>query len=406
LALAVEALPAWVQDLILALALTLVDVATLLFYRTQLHPFWAALTLVALETLPLAWRRSWPVAMFVVAGLARATYDAIGLGFAPLPLGVAIAYFTVIERSRPAVRRIITVLLAIGVVRSQLMPGHTQPYDVTVVSLIFITAGMAGVLSRTRHAYLQEVEARAVEAEAQREAGTARAAATERARIARELHDVVAHHVSLMAVQAEAARSLLPGRPDEAARSVDVIGATARAALTELRRLLGVLRAPAEEPQTSPSVSLAGLDSVLDQVRDAGLPVEVTVTGTASPLTPGTDLTAYRIIQEALTNSLRHAGASRAEVSLAYEPGFVTVCVTDDGAGPGAAGSGRPRPVASRAEGNGSGGASPGGVSAGGLSSGGFGLAGIAERVASCGGSLTVGPTGAGFAVTARLPAP
>ena len=396
-----EALPAWVQDLILALALTLVDVATLVFYRSQLHPFWAALTLVALETLPLAWRRSWPVATFVVTGLARATYDAIGLGFAPLPLGVAIAYFTVIERSRPAVRRIITVLLAIGVIRSQLMPGHTQPYDITVVSLIFITAGMAGVLSRTRHAYLQEVEARAVQAEAQRDADTARAAATERARIARELHDVVAHHVSLMAVQAEAARSLLPGRPDEAARSVDVIGATARAALTELRRLLGVLRGPAEEPQTSPSVSLAGLDSVLDQVREAGLPVEVTVTGTASPLTPGTDLTAYRIIQEALTNSLRHAGASRAEVSLAYEPGFVTVCVTDDGPGPAVAGSGRPAPATSRAEGNGS-----GGVSSGGVSSGGFGLAGIAERVASCGGSLTVGPTGAGFAVTARLPAP
>jgi signal transduction histidine kinase len=133
---------------------------------------------------------------------------------------------------------------------------------------------------------------------------------------------------------------------------------------------------------------------VLDQVREAGLPVEVTVTGAASPLTPGTDLTAYRIIQEALTNSLRHAGASRAAVSLAYEPGFVTVCVTDDGPGPG------------RAEGNGSGGTSSAGAAAGRVVSGGFGLAGIAERVASCGGSLTVGPTGAGFAVTARLPAP
>ncbi len=380
-----EGLPAWVQDLILALTLTLVDVATLVFYRSQLHPFWAAVTLVALETLPLAWRRSWPAATFVVTGLARATYDAVGLGFAPLPLGVAIAYFTVVERSRPGVRRTLTVLLAAGVIRSQLMPGHTQPYDFTVVSLIFITAGMAGVLSRTRRAYLREVEASAAQAQAQRDADTARAAATERARIARELHDVVAHHVSLMAVQAEAASSLLPGQPDQAARSVEVIGTTARAALTELRRLLGVLRGPAEEPQTAPAVSLAGLDSVLDQVRQAGLPVEVTVTGTAAPLTPGTDLTAYRIIQEALTNSLRHAGASRAEVSLAYEPGFVTVRVTDDGAGPDA---GR---------------AAPGAPS---RSSGGFGRAGIAERVASCGGSLTVGPTGAGFAVTARLPAP
>ena len=395
------ALPAWVLDLILALALTLVNVATLVFYRSQLHPFWLALTLVVLETLPLAWRRSWPAATFLVAGLPRSIYDSIGLGFAPLPLAQAIAYFTVIERCRPAVRRILTVLLAIGIVRSQLLPGHTQPYDFTVVSLIFVTAGMAGVLSRTRHAYLQDAEARAAQAESQRDAGTARAAAAERTRIARELHDVVAHHVSLMAVQAEAARSLLPGRPDEAARSVDVIGATARAALTELRRLLGVLRGPAEGLQTAPSVSLAGLDMVLNQVREAGLPVEVTVTGTASQLTPGTDLTAYRIIQEALTNSLRHARASRAEVSLAYEPGYVTVCVADDGPGPGGNGSGGNGPGS-----HGPGSHGPGGPGRGGPSSDGFGLAGIAERVASCGGSLTLGPTGAGFAVTARLPAP
>jgi signal transduction histidine kinase len=389
LAEAVAALPARVQDLILALALTAVDVATLLFYHSQLHPFWAALTLVALETLPLAWRRSSPMMTFLVVGAARVAYDRAGLGFAPLPLGPAIAYFTVIERCPPLIRRVLTGLLVAGMITSQLAPGHNEPYDITVAALIFITAGLAGVLSRTRHAYLQEVEARAVQAETQRDAGTARAAAAERARIARELHDVVAHHVSLMAVQAEAARSLLPTRPEEAARSVDIIGTTARAALTELRRLLGVLRGPAPDPQTAPSVSLAGLGTVLDQVREAGLGVELTVTGTSSQLSPGTDLTAYRIIQEALTNSLRHAQASQAEVTLAYEPGYVTVRVTDDGP--------------PRAGGNGP---APGGSGPDGSSSGGFGLAGIAERVASCGGSLTVGPNGTGFAVTARLPAP
>jgi signal transduction histidine kinase len=382
LALAVTRLPAWVQDLALALALTVANVATLLFYRAQLHPFWLALTLVVLETLPLALRRRGPAATFVAAGLPRTIYDSLGLGFAPLPLAQAIAYFTVIERSRPAVRRILTVVLVLGILRSQfLLPGHSQPYDFTVVSLIFITAGMAGVLSRTRQAYLAEVEARAAVAEAQRDRATAAAAAAERTRIARELHDVVAHHVSLMAVQAEAAGALLPDRPVAAARSVEVIGATARAALTELRRLLGVLRGPAPDPETSPPVSLAGLGTVLDQVRQAGLVVELTVTGPAAELSPGTDLTAYRIVQEALTNSLRHAQATRAEVTLDYEPGFVTVRVTDDG--PGAT-------VASAAAPNGD---------------GGFGLAGIAERVASCGGSLTVGPAGRGFAVTARLPA-
>jgi len=385
LALAVTRLPVWVQDLVLALALTVANVATLLFYRAQLHPFWLALTLVVLETLPLALRRRWPAATFLAVGLPRTIYDSLGLGFAPLPLAQAIAYFTVIERSRPAVRRILTVVLVLAIIRSQfLLPGHSQPYDFTVVSLIFITAGMAGVLSRTRQAYLTEVEARAAAAEAERDRATARAAAAERTRIARELHDVVAHHVSLMAVQAEAAGALLPDRPVEAARSVEVIGATARAALTELRRLLGVLRGPAPDAQTTPSVSLAGLGTLLDQVREAGLAVELTVTGAATELSPGTDLTAYRIIQEALTNSLRHAQASRAEVTLAYEPGFVTVRVTDDGSAPAGAG-----PASTPA---------PNG-------DGGFGLAGIAERVASCGGSLTVGPAARGFAVTARLPA-
>jgi signal transduction histidine kinase len=141
---------------------------------------------------------------------------------------------------------------------------------------------------------------------------------------------VVAHHVSLMAVQAEAATSLLPGRPVEARRSVEIIGDTARQALTELRRLLGVLRSPSERPETAPSASLADIGEVLDQVRGAGLEVELEVMGTPGPLAPSVDL---------LTGS-------------------------------------------------------------------GLGLAGIAERVASCGGNLTVGPTPAGgFAVTARLPA-
>jgi signal transduction histidine kinase len=412
LALMVATLPARVQDLLLAVALTLVNVATLVAYRSHLHPFWAAVVLVAAETLPLVWRRSWPVATFIVVGAARVTYDVIGLTFAPLPLGPAIAYFTVIERCRPRTRRVLTAVLVAGMVTSQLSPGHNEPYDITVAALIFLTAGMAGVLSRTRRAYLHEVEARAASAEARRDQETARAAAAERARIARELHDVVAHHVSLMAVQAEAARSLLPARPEEAARSVDIIGTTARAALTELRRLLGVLRGPADDLQTAPSVSLAGLDAVLDKVRGAGLPVVLTVTGAATPLTPGTDLTAYRIIQEALTNSLRHARASRAEVTLAYEPGFVTVRVIDDGLGP--AGDSSPPPGDSHQPG-GDGhqpdvttpGPSGQAVSRPGLNGGaGFGLAGIAERVASCGGSLAVGPTGSGFAVTARLPTP
>jgi signal transduction histidine kinase len=216
LARALAALPP--RDLLLALALTVIDVTTLVPYRSQLHPFWAAVVLVAAQTIPLATRSVWPALTFILVGLPRVAYDLIGLHFAPLPLGPALAYFTVIERCRPPVRRVITVVLVLGMLTSQLKPGHSEPYDISVSALVFLTAWMAGVLSRTRHAYVAEVEARAARAEAERDAETARAALAERTRIARELHDVVAHHVSLMAVQAEAASSLLPSRPADAAR--------------------------------------------------------------------------------------------------------------------------------------------------------------------------------------------
>ncbi len=209
----------------------------------------------------------------------------------------------------------------------------------------------------------------------------------------------MAHHVSLIAVQAEAATSLLPGRPAEAQGSVEVIGDTARQALTELRRLLGVLRRPSERPETAPTASLGELGEVLDQVRGAGLPVDLEIVGTPGPLAPGVDLTAYRIIQEALTNTIRHAHATRAAVRLCYEPGYITVSITDSGrqrGGPSPAAGAGTRTGRTR---------QPGSPLTGAGSSG-LGLAGIAERVASCGGHLTVGPTQAdGFAVTARLPA-
>src|SRR5580658_5988970 len=135
--------------------------------------------------------------------------------------------------------------------------------------MIFSTAWAAGVLNRTKRASLEAARSRAERAEAELDRHAAREAAAERARIARELHDVVAHHVSLMAVQAEAATSLLPDRPEQARRSVEIIGDTARLALTELRRLLGVLRSPSERLETAPSASLADIGEVLDQVRGA-----------------------------------------------------------------------------------------------------------------------------------------
>jgi signal transduction histidine kinase len=401
------ALPPRLQDFALALALTVADVAALVPYRSALHPFPLALALVIAQNIPLTWRRQWPVAVLIASGIPRIAYDQLGLGYAPVPLANAIAFFTVMERCPPVTRRVVLVLVAIGTTISQLSPGHNQPYDATVSVLTSLTAWLAAVLSRTRRAYIQEAEARAARAESARDSEVAQAAVAERTRIARELHDVVAHHVSLMAVQAEAATALLPGRPEAAAQSVDVIAATARQALTELRRLLGVLRGPSEHLQTAPAMSLADLGAVLEQVRHAGLPVELTVRGTPCALAPGIDLTAYRIVQEALTNTLRHAQAARAAVTVSYEPGFVTVSVTDSQADTAPQPAAQPEParVAGAAQlaparnGTALAGRTPA------LASG-FGLAGIAERVASCGGNLSVGPTGTGgFAVTARLPA-
>ena len=396
--------PPRMQDLALAVALAIYNVGSLIPETRHLQLPYVALLLAALQALPLAWRRRWPVAVYFAVGIPRATYDQLGLNFAPIPLGPAIAYYTIMDRSSTRVRVLVSALTLVGIVRSQLLPGHNEPYDFFVVVLQFAVAGTLGILSRTRRAYVQEVEARAEHAEAERARQVALAAAAERARIARELHDVVAHHVSLMAVQSEAAAALLPGRPAEASKSVEVIGRTAREALTELRRLLGVLRGPADidgRATTAPSPSISQLDDVLGQVRHAGIAVDLRVEGAPSKLPPGVDLAAFRIVQEALTNTVKHSGASEAAVTVSYEPGFVTVSVTDSGKGAVVitvdSKASRSRNQASARDGGGPRLAD----------SVGFGLAGIAERVASCGGKLTVGPGDAGgFAVTARLPAP
>ncbi len=399
------ALPPRGQDLVLALALAVYNAGSLIPEARQLRLPDVAFALVVLQALPLIWRRRWPVAIYLVIGIPRTLYDDLGIFFAPLPLASMIAFYTVMDRSSTRVRWAVSALSVVGIGRAALLPGHS-PYDFFVGVLEFAAAGMAGIASRNRRAYVREVEARAVHAEAERDQKVALAAAQERTRIARELHDVVAHHVSLMAVQSEAAASLLPGRPAEAGKSVQIIGQTAREALTELRRLLGVLRGPAGPggpagpPSTTPAPSISGLEEVLGPVRQAGIAVNLRVEGSPSKLAPGVDLTAYRIVQEALTNTVRHSGASEAAVTVSYEPGYVTVSVTDPGNGLAAAAP-QPKPAeASLARPVNGSGARPAGP-------GGLGVAGIAERVASCGGSLTLGPGRAGgFAVTARLPAP
>jgi signal transduction histidine kinase len=379
------------QDSALALALAALSLLSLLPYQSQLHPRWEAYALVCAQCLPLALRRVWPVPALICSGVLRDLYDARGFGFAPLPLAPAIAFATVANQSRPAIRWITVVATAGGVAYSQALPGHNQPYDAIVQASIFGAAWAVGTLSRHRRAALAAAASRADLAEASLDVAAAGAAAAERARIARELHDVVAHHVSLIAVQAEAVGALLPSRPAEASVSADAIAATARQAMTELRRLLGLLRFNSadqdpspERTQLTPAPSLSRLDELQTLVRGSGLAVSCTISGQPAALPPGVDLTAYRIIQEALTNAVRHAPGSAATVTVAYEDACLSVAVINTA----------PRaPTAT---------ATPAALA---TLAGGYGLAGIAERVASCGGSLALGPApDGGFTVSARLP--
>jgi signal transduction histidine kinase len=205
------------------------------------------------------------------------------------------------------------------------------------------------------------------------------AASTERARVARELHDVLAHNLSLMTIQAAAARRVLEGDPTAAAEAADLIGRTGREAMSELRYVFGPVRR-ADGDALGAAPGLSHLDQLASRAHRAGLPVDVQIEGTPAALQPGADMAAYRVVQEALTNTLKHARGSRATVIVRYEPGDVVVEVLDDGAGP-----------------NGSNGAE--------LDSGGHGLVGMRERVALYGGKLEAGRRqGGGFAVRARLP--
>src|SRR5438552_16285513 len=193
-----------------------------------------------------------------------------------------------------------------------------------------IAAWLLGDNLRTRRAYLRELEARAERLEREQEESARRAAAEEQARIARELHDVLAHNVSVMVVQAAAADDVFESQPERAREALRAIERTGRSALTELRRLLGRVRTTEFAPQPG----LAGLDALVEGVRAAGLPVTLEVEGELGDLPAGLDLSAYRIVQEALTNAIKHAGASAAEVRVRRTSDEVELEVVDDGVAP------------------------------------------------------------------------
>ncbi|KJK55323.1 sensor histidine kinase [Saccharothrix sp. ST-888] len=252
-----------------------------------------------------------------------------------------------------------------------------------LMSTPFILSWAWGRLTRVRRAYLTELEDRAARLERERDAQAKVAVAAERARIARELHDVVAHNVSVMIVQADGAAYVLDNSPQQAKEALGTIASTGRQALVEMRRLLGVLRTADTAEEYVPQPGVEELPELLEQVRAAGLPVEYTTTGESTDLPRGVELTVYRIVQEALTNVRKHGGPdARARVAMDFRDRDLEVLIEDDGRG-----------------------TTDEQLAAGGTDGQGHGLIGMRERVGMVSGSLDIGPRpGGGFRIRAVLP--
>ncbi|MFC5753873.1 sensor histidine kinase [Actinomadura rugatobispora] len=252
-----------------------------------------------------------------------------------------------------------------------------QRYGLALMSVIVAGVWLLGLHMRTRRAYLRSVELRAARLERERDAEVQVAKADERARIARELHDVVAHNVSVIVVQADGASYAIDTDTARARQALETISATGRTALAEMRRMLGVLREGDDAGSYAPQPGVAQLAELVEQIRGSGLPLEFEVEGVPLEMTEGRQLTVFRIAQEALTNTLKHAGPrATARVLLHYGDEAIEIRVTDDGRGAAARGDGR-----------------------------GHGLVGMRERAAVYGGEVTAGPRpGGGFEVVARIP--
>jgi signal transduction histidine kinase len=344
-------------------------------------PFLVGLALLLVQVVPLLWRRSHPsLVLLLVAGAFAAR---VFLGFNPgiAGFGLLVAMYSVAAYEVGARRLVFLVVAGLGFVAGFVVfgvTGNPRSFAITVPSLFFVAAWLIGDYLRTRRAYVAQLEERAARLERERDQDRRLAADEERTRIARELHDVVAHDVSVIAIQAGAARAVQASKPEAAAQALGLIETTARETLIELNRLLGVLRgANGATPDRSPQPGIGQLAGLVEELRAAGIEVDARVEGKAEPLPPALDLSAYRILQEATTNVLKHARARRVDIRVRYSEAMLALDIRDDGSGDG----GDP------------------------ASSSGHGLIGMRERVALFGGALRAGrdPAG-GFSVHARLP--
>lgn len=371
-------------DSLLALALILLSVITLVAGAGDVGSYEPlSIALLVLTPLPLVVRRVFPTAVLVATLVMTLAHALLAIDELSSGLPVLVSVFTVGE-SYPRRRSIpLAVLTGAGFFALMASRGAIPAGlgGVIQTELAVLAAWTLGTWARERQAYIGTVEERAASAERTREERARRAVVEERERIAREMHDVVTHHVSVIVIQAGAAERALERHPADARGAIAAIATTARQALGDMRTMLGVL-GPSESAASAgeapePMPGLDRLGELLESVRAAGLTVELSVTGERRPLDPGVELAAYRIIQEALTNTLKHARGARSKVVVRYGDHDLELRVTDEG------GAGE-RELAGPGQGR--------------------GLIGMRERVAMYGGIFEAGPSTTGFQVSARLP--
>jgi signal transduction histidine kinase len=344
------------------------------------HPKGLAVALALLTTVPIAWRARWPVpvAAIILFANGACVFAAAPHGAALQPfVALTLAFYSVgsrLDGARAVWAPLALALAALPVFVAAVI--HGQKAGNAIPNYVWLVAAWA--VGRTVRGWRHKtvaLEAANRELAEQRELQAQAAVAVERGRIARELHDVIAHNVSMIVVQAGAAARVLAGDEPHVRDALGAIESTGRETVDEMRRLLGVLRHADDGLALAPQPGLRDLDSLVTHVRAAGLPVELRFEGEPVALPPGVDLSAYRIVQEALTNALKHAGGARATVTVRYQTGAVELEIRDDG------------------DGSGNGGGT------------GHGLIGMRERAALWGGRLDAGrPEGGGWAVRARLP--
>ena len=367
----------WFELLIGALAIS--AMCELVIASGRDTSLWFDMPLVALAIAPLFARRRFPFAAPAAYWIMATAISFIDGALIPsmtslFPIGLAAAFLLGNQRDSGLAWTGLAIVLGGITTVVYNIPGHANA-ELLFVPVDFGIAWAAGFALRARSEQAEAAETRAMQAEREREAAARVAVAEERTRIARELHDIVAHAVSVMVLQVGAVRHKLPDSLAEDREALTGVERAGRTALTEMRRLLSAMRHDGEEVELGPQPGLDGLDALLDDVGRAGLPVELHVDGQPFPLPRGVELSAYRIVQEGLTNALKHAHASDADVIVRYRPDELEIEVRDNGHGS---------------------------TTSDGL---GHGLVGVRERVKIYGGKMSAGPsTDGGFVLTTRLP--